>query len=382
MAIDPQRQPAFITRLPREIRDLIYLELWRASGLRQHILRHYRFQNKHLEEAHFCRWPCRTEFEVKDGLQEDIDALRRQLGLSLPGPSESDKVITDVRCYRRLRSPWLNHWACGERLEEESGFEIVTSAPSTSVIHPPPCPRRTPADPSSYIPMLQSCKLISAESKKSIYESTTFIFTDVMTFQLFAGYCKTPNCAVENRFLNIGFPKPVLLEHVRLLELSLTPNFELVLPCSASSFPGETIKEENLHNAYDFHWLRLNRFRNLRSLNIWMAARGHDMFPLSAEDPDPVFVPITRLDTEHLMRSLANLAGSFKVTLSTPLHEEITPEDGYVEGIAPPNVRLWKRGTGDWYHPDMLPGGPTSPLYGRVSMGSRRKLKVGSGGSS
>ncbi|KAM7188824.1 hypothetical protein V8F20_010434 [Naviculisporaceae sp. PSN 640] len=367
MATDPQRQSAFITRLPREIRDLIYLELWRASGLRQHILRHYRFQDKQLEEAHFCRWPCTTEFEVKDGLQEDIGALRRQLGLGLPGSSEFVWGITDVRCYRRLRSPWINHWACGERLEEDSRSDIVTLARSTFVIHPPPCPRQTPADPSSYIPMLQSCKLISAECKKSIYESTTFIFTDVTTFQLFAGYCKTPNYAVENRFPNIGFPRPVLLGHVRHLELSLTPNFELALPCSASSFPGETIEQEDLHDAYDFHWLRLDQFHNLRSLSIWMAARGMYIHPVFESSPDPVFVPITQLDIEHLRRSLANLGGSFKVTLSTPLHEDVMPEDGYVEGIAPSNVRLWKRGTGDWYQPDMLPGGPTSPGYGHVS---------------
>lgn len=159
MTTDPQLQSAFITRLPREIRDFIYLELWRSSGLRQHILRHYTVQGREPQDAHFCRWPCRTEFQVNDGLQEDIDTLRQQLGLSLPGPSGPELCITDIRYYRRLQSPWINHWACGEHAEEVCGSD-TTSAASTFVIFPPPCPRRTQTEPSSYIPMLQSCKIM------------------------------------------------------------------------------------------------------------------------------------------------------------------------------------------------------------------------------
>lgn len=200
-----------------------------------------------------------------------------------------------------------------------------------------------------------------------------------MTFQIFVGYCKVPTLAVENSDRSspkIRLPQPVLLEHVRHLELSLTPNFELALPCSSSSFPGETTKEEDLHDAYDFHWLRLDKFQNLKSINIWMAARGMDVHPVYQNSPNPVFVAISHLNIESLRTALANLGGSFKVTLSTPLHEDITPEDGYVEGIAPCNVRLWKRGTGDRYHPYMAPSGPTGALYGYVFARARRYVAV------
>lgn len=196
----------------------------------------------------------------------------------------------------------------------------------------------------------------------------------MMTFQLFVGFCKTPMLLVEHRFPKIGgVPPPVLPDHVRHLELSLTPNLEHELPCADRS---ETPKEEDLHDAYDFHWLRLDKFQNLRSVNIWMAARGMDIHPVYEDSPDPVFVAISNLNIEPLRRSLANFGGSFEVTLSTPLHEEIAPEDGYVEGIAPSNVRLWKRGTGDWYHPYMSPSAPTAPLYGNVYAGPRRYVYV------
>lgn len=162
MAANPQLQSAFITRLPRELRDLIYLELWRSSGLRQHIVRHYTLRDKKVEHVHFCRWPCRTDFQVEDGLQQDIDTLRRQLDLDLPETFDPNVYIADIPSYRRLRSPWLNHWACGEYVEEVCESDDVTSAISTFVIqHPPPCQRRIPTNPSSYIPMLLSCKIMS-----------------------------------------------------------------------------------------------------------------------------------------------------------------------------------------------------------------------------
>lgn len=199
----------------------------------------------------------------------------------------------------------------------------------------------------------------------------------MMTFQIFVGHCKEPTLAVENRSQpNIRFPQPVLLEHVRHLELSLPPSFEHALPCSSSSFPGETIKAEDLHDAFDFHWLRLDKFQNLRSINIWMAARAMLMHYVPPNSRDPVFVSITSLNIESLRRPLASFGGSFEVTLSMPLHKDITPEDGFVEGIAPSNVRLWKRGSGDQYHPLMLPSGPGGIWYGKIFAAQRRYVHI------
>lgn len=148
MTTRPQPQFPFLA-LPREIRDLVYLELWRACGLRQHILWHHDEPNPHL-----CRWPCRTEFRVDDPVQAEIDVIREQLGF-VPGRS------LDLDLYaRRLRSPWLNHVLCGEDAEGVHGLEAGVGR-STGLQS---CWKRgrgeeyAPAPRSPYIPMLLSCK--------------------------------------------------------------------------------------------------------------------------------------------------------------------------------------------------------------------------------
>jgi hypothetical protein len=45
MSANSQSKSAFVTRLPREVRDAIYLELWRLKGLRQHIVSHRNHEN-------------------------------------------------------------------------------------------------------------------------------------------------------------------------------------------------------------------------------------------------------------------------------------------------------------------------------------------------
>ncbi|KAI2639048.1 hypothetical protein GGS26DRAFT_543706 [Hypomontagnella submonticulosa] len=78
MSANPQTKSIFVNRLPREIRDAIYLELWRSCGLRQHILWHGK-----TEDKHFCHWPCAMEYGVQDELQQDIEELRAQLRVPL-----------------------------------------------------------------------------------------------------------------------------------------------------------------------------------------------------------------------------------------------------------------------------------------------------------
>src|SRR6478609_326153 len=109
----PQHQPAFITHLPREVRDRIYLELWRSCGLRQHIVWHRNKEDK--AKSHFCRWPCTTPFSLEDEVQELIDATRIQLGIPL-GDSFSNKPYA-----LQLSSAWKNHFACGQRIARVYG---------------------------------------------------------------------------------------------------------------------------------------------------------------------------------------------------------------------------------------------------------------------
>jgi hypothetical protein len=109
----PQHQSSLLTRLPREILDKIYLELWRTCGLHQHILFHHTDHSD--KDRHFCRWVCCTEYQVDDPLQADIEKLRARLNVPL-GTDIQEAQPPEIRTYcRKLMSPWMNHWACGER---------------------------------------------------------------------------------------------------------------------------------------------------------------------------------------------------------------------------------------------------------------------------
>lgn len=160
MSSNPQTESSFVSRLPREVRDAIYLELWRSCGLRQHILRLGNMTN-----SRFYHWQCTMEFDVHDRLQRDIEELRAQLCIPL-GQKITRRHDERSTIYgRRLQSPWMNHWPCGERAQKEHGFEAVWG-PYTSTI---PCWLNSPKKNeqgddgsrlSPYIPMLLSCKFM------------------------------------------------------------------------------------------------------------------------------------------------------------------------------------------------------------------------------
>lgn len=115
-SLDPQSESRFICRLPREVRDAVYLKLWRSCGLRQHIIWH---EDKHdRTSAHFCRWECTTPFTVEDKLQDDIDLIRARLG------TPEGECFADKTYALRLFSAWKNHWACGQRIGEVYGDDM------------------------------------------------------------------------------------------------------------------------------------------------------------------------------------------------------------------------------------------------------------------
>ncbi|KAK3316803.1 hypothetical protein B0H66DRAFT_305904 [Apodospora peruviana] len=389
-----QSQSAFVAILPREVRDLIYLELWRSSGLRQHIVFHYESNG-----SHFCRWSCTTEYDVRDKLQADIEAeipFCRHLGGNFRSARESG---------HRLLSPWMNHWACGEDAAEACGIQAVngmtTSAVSTCWKPPSGSESAGPVLTSSYLSMLLSCKLIfsSAECLKSIYESTTFVFTDTYALQHFFGIScgHVPEHVLE-------WPKQMLsppgfIRYARHVELSLPASFSVEVFC-ASPDVNEDIHSRQEHDAYDFHWLRLYRFQTLRNLKIWIEARG----VFAPDDCEDYLEVTSRLDADAI-RNRILLSGSFgavpglAVTLSMPLGKDITlpaptrpdnddhPEgqgEGYVEeGLLLPqqhsNVRLWKRDTGDQFHPWLSAIGlipRNSQTDGVIHASQRRSVRV------
>jgi len=128
MSANPQTQSSFVNRLPREIRNAIYLELWRSCGLRQYIVWH-----GSEADQHFCRWQCATEYNVQDELQRDLEELRVLLQVPLGRNIEKGQSEKQVLYCRRLQSPWMNHWPCGELAYEKHGLGAVWGA-TTSMI--------------------------------------------------------------------------------------------------------------------------------------------------------------------------------------------------------------------------------------------------------
>lgn len=198
--------------------------------------------------------------------------------------------------------------------------------------------------------LLTGGPLRSGECLKSIYERTTFVFTDMRAIQMWFGYCELHPAMKE--WPKLGITPPGFFKYARALELSLSPDFPLLLLCANCDLPGI----ERRHEVYDFHWLRLDRFQSLRTLNIWVSARS-----LTWSIPDGQrnynFTGITQFDLDTLAKVLSPLGRVDSATLSTPLGPGVGPEQGYVESLP---VRVYKRGSGDRFHPPLYriePGG-------------------------
>ncbi|KAF4415352.1 hypothetical protein FACUT_13472 [Fusarium acutatum] len=341
---DPQHQSAFITHLPREIRDKIYLELWRSCGLRQHIIWHRNKDGK--AKSHFCRWPCTTLFSVEDKLQEKINATRIQLSIPL-GDSFSNKTYA-----LQLFSAWKNHFACCQRISEVYGKEADPSIRTCSSLGP--CwstyklsSEKLPCSP--YMGMLLSCKVLSSECLASIYKSTTFVFTDIFALNMFVGFCKISELWKQE--VEVAISPPAFRTYGRHLEISLEPVFPMLLPCSS---PTLSPLPEERHTSLDFHGLRLDLLENLTTLNIWVSSRCTEMLlDNNADNIDQSPYNITQLDLESLKEVLSPLTHVRNVTLSMPLAQVSEPEDCYVVDDA--HLRIWRRGAGDTFHPSLLP---------------------------
>jgi hypothetical protein len=159
---------------------------------------------------------------------------------------------------------------------------------------------------------------------------------------MFFGYCELH--PAMKKWPKLGITPPAFYKYSRSLELSLSPDFPVLLLCANLDLPG--IKRR--HDVYDFHWLRFSRFQSLQSVKIWIPARSITCRP----DSNNSFLGIKQFGVDALRKALAPFGHINSVTLSTPLDPGVGPEDDcYVESVAPRGFRLYKRGTGDRFHP-------------------------------
>ncbi|KAK1976567.1 hypothetical protein LZ30DRAFT_734284 [Colletotrichum cereale] len=153
------------------------------------------------------------------------------------------------------------------------------------------------------------------------------------------GHCALHPAA---KTVKTGVTASAFLKHARRLELSLSPDFPTLLICAKYDLPGISRR----HNAYDFHWLRFDRFRSLQSVRIWIAARAVTY----GIETDSSFRGIKKFDADALKHVLASFRTVGSVTLSTPLSQSMSSREGYVGVGAVPSVQLYKRGLRDRFH--------------------------------
>ena len=147
-----QNQSPLVSKLPRDIRALIYHELWRSYGLRQHIQEHW-ISRDAASGSHLCHWPCTTPFTVRDPVQDDLEAKARDTNLTL------GQGFKDRPSCRAMQSPWLNHWPCGERAMDRYGARPLRCITTAATV----CWKdgtSAGVGRAPYLPMLLSCKIM------------------------------------------------------------------------------------------------------------------------------------------------------------------------------------------------------------------------------
>jgi sensor domain CHASE-containing protein len=77
------------------------------------------------------------------------------------------------------------------------------------------------------------------------------------------------------------------------------------------------------------------------------------MLDENADNIDQSPYNITQLGIESIKEALAPLNQVKNITLSMPLASVSDPEDGYIVDTA--HLRIWRRGSGDRFHPALVP---------------------------
>ena len=92
----------FFGRIPLEIRDMIYSELWTTSGPRQHVF---------SRNGRLAHCPClltEGKDDKKDDEFEEVWQNRRR--------SRTGSIMVDEKWASRFSSSWNDHWICEEEM--------------------------------------------------------------------------------------------------------------------------------------------------------------------------------------------------------------------------------------------------------------------------
>ncbi|KAI2468490.1 hypothetical protein F4781DRAFT_266692 [Annulohypoxylon bovei var. microspora] len=189
----------FFGRLPLEIRDMIYAECWKASGLKQHVFIH---------GGRLTHWPCTL---ASDEVDERLEELHRMFEVQENQQrSRTRSLILDDKWARRFSSPWHNHWRCEEEMDE-----TVVNDEGTHHGH------TLRSNRTLFLPILLTCKRTYLEARPSLYASITLTFTDLATAH--ACLALSPSTVSSQlRSLSFSLALPIKTLHQHKQQLSPT----------------------------------------------------------------------------------------------------------------------------------------------------------------
>ncbi|KAI2633557.1 hypothetical protein GGS26DRAFT_51116 [Hypomontagnella submonticulosa] len=140
-------------RLPREIREMIYIECWKASGIKQHVF---------IRNGRLTHSPCLLASDETDERLEELQRVLHKQGS--PQRWRTRSLALDNKWAGRFSSSWHEHWICEEEMKEVTANHGETHH----------CHQRT-----IFLPMMLACKRTYLEARPSLYATTTLIFTDL-----------------------------------------------------------------------------------------------------------------------------------------------------------------------------------------------------------
>ena len=214
--VHDQTQSPFFHKLPLEVRQNIYSQLWLSAGSTQHI---FKAGNSRLSELSHAT--CITDPDAKDPRDDevarrcqdqivddpgDIDAAYEEL-LDEPGETTDDWVI-------RLFSDWCNHFRCeeqpeipqvppSERLRRQLEESLEDDGKLVQAL-----PARSPAFFfSPFLGPMLTCRRMAAEAQQSLYESITFSFIGTGAMRRFLE-TTSPDLLAQIRSIHIIWRAP------------------------------------------------------------------------------------------------------------------------------------------------------------------------------
>ncbi|KAK8011149.1 hypothetical protein PG990_010114 [Apiospora arundinis] len=180
---DLQHQSTFFGRLPREIRDMVYLAMWDVSGTHQHV---FEYAEGCGEVTHF---PCILATGEEDSRNDEFEKLWRQQQARRPRSLVEDPVWA-----RRMSSTWHEHWKCEEAMlaSREEGRKPGTL----------------------FLPSLLTCKRMYDEALPTVYASTTLVLTSLSLAHTMLVAAPSPNTHLWRSVqLSLAVPYEMLHRH-------------------------------------------------------------------------------------------------------------------------------------------------------------------------